>query len=176
MNNKKTIFLDRDGVINIDKHYLYKIEDFEFTNKLFETCKHFQSLGYQIIVITNQSGIGRGYFSEEDFNKLTTWMIEEFKNNNIDILDVFYCPHEPNDNCECRKPKPGMINEACKKYEIDLNNSWMIGDKPSDIEVAFNAGISNSILINSEYANNKDEIKTNNIVTTIEETINIIKE
>ena len=79
MNKKKTIFLDRDGVINIDKHYLFKIEDFEFTNKLFETCRYFQTLGYQIIVITNQSGIGRGYFSKEDFEKLTSWMIEEFK-------------------------------------------------------------------------------------------------
>jgi len=176
LNKKKTIFLDRDGVINIDKHYLYKIEDFEFTNKLLETCKYFQSLGYQLIVITNQSGIGRGYFSKNDFEKLTSWMINEFNKNHINIVDVFYCPHTPDDNCECRKPKPGMIKQACEKYSIDLENSWMIGDKISDMEVAYNAGISNRILISSEYTNTKKDLKTENIISSIEETINIIKE
>lgn len=176
MNKKKTIFLDRDGVINIDKHYLYKIEDFKFTDKLFDTCRYFQNLGYQIIVITNQSGIGRGYFSKEDFEKLTSWMITEFNKNEIEIIDVFYCPHTPDDNCDCRKPKPGMINKACEKYEIDLENSWMIGDKVSDMEVALNANISNRILITSEYIDNNKDLKTKNIITSIEETKNIIKE
>lgn len=176
MSNKKTIFLDRDGVINIDKHYLYKVEDFEFTDKLFETCRYFQSLDYQIIVITNQSGIARGYFSQADFEKLTNWMIKEFKKNDIDILDVFHCPHGPDDNCLCRKPKPGMIEDACNKYNIDLNNSWMIGDKVSDMEVALNAGVNNSILITGEYIDKTKDLKTKNIVSTIEETKNIIKE
>ena len=176
MNKKKTIFLDRDGVINLDKHYLYKIEDFEFTNKLFETCKYFQTLGYQIIVVTNQSGIGRGYFSKEDFEKLTSWMIDEFKRNEINIIDVFYCPHTPDDNCDCRKPKPGMINQACKKHAIDLQNSWMIGDKISDMEVALNANIQNRILITSEYIDTNKDLKTNNIISSIEESKNIIKE
>lgn len=176
MNKKKVIFLDRDGVINIDKHYLYKIEDFEFTNKLFETCSYFVSLGYEIAVITNQSGIARGYFSIEDFNKLTTWMIEQFKKNNINILDVQFCPHGPNDNCNCRKPKAGMIEEICKKYEIDLNKSWLIGDKTSDIQAGLNAGISNNILITSEYIDSSKDLKTKNIVKNIYETKNIIKE
>ncbi|MGA1933762.1 D-glycero-beta-D-manno-heptose 1,7-bisphosphate 7-phosphatase [Arcobacter sp. YIC-464] len=176
MNKRKTIFLDRDGVINIDKHYLHKIEDFEFTHNLFMTCKYLQSLGYQLIIITNQSGIGREYFTEKDFKKLSDWMINELKKNHINILDLFYCPHKPEDKCECRKPKPGMIKQACKKYKIDLKSSWMIGDKISDMEAAYNAGINNRILISSEYTDKNKDLKTKNIITTIEETINIIKE
>ena len=167
MNKHKVIFLDRDGVINIDKHYVYKIDDFEFCENIFETCTYFQDLGYQIIIITNQSGIGRKYFTQANFDKLTQWMLNEFKSNKVEILDVFHCPHVPNDNCNCRKPKPGMIEKACEKYDIDLDNSWMIGDKESDINLAYNAGIKNSILIS-----NKDNKNINNII----ETKNIIKE
>jgi len=169
------IFLDRDGVINIDKHYLYKIEDFEFYENLFETCKYFQELGYQLIIITNQSGIGRKYFTQSDFKKLTQWMLNKFKSNSINILDIFYCPHIPEDKCTCRKPEPGMIIQACDKYDIDLDNSWMIGDKISDIDLAYNAGIKNSILISSEYNTNKDFLKTKNIIKNIIEAKNIIK-
>ena len=175
MKKKKTIFLDRDGVINIDKHYLYKIEDFEFTKNLFKTCKYFQELGYQLIIITNQSGIGRKYFTQSDFDKLTKWMLNEFRTNNIKILDVFYCPHIPEDNCNCRKPNIGMILQACNKYDIDLDNSWMIGDKTSDIDLAFNAEIKNSIFISGEYTKNKDNLKTKNIIKNIIEAKNIIK-
>ena len=176
MKKQKTIFLDRDGVINIDKHYLYKIEDFEFCENIFETCKYFQDLGYQIIIITNQSGIGRKYFTQTDFDKLTQWMLNQFKKNKIEILDIFYCPHSPEDNCDCRKPKPGMIEKACEKYDIDLDNSWMIGDKESDIELAFNARIVNSILISSEYNYQIKSLKTKNIIKNIIETKNIIKD
>ncbi|WP_122892789.1 D-glycero-beta-D-manno-heptose 1,7-bisphosphate 7-phosphatase [Arcobacter peruensis] len=175
MTRQKIVFLDRDGVINIDKHYVYKIEDFEFINNIFDTCIYFQKLGYKIIIVTNQSGIGRKYFSQSDFDKLSEWMIKEFKNNKIEILDVFFCPHTPNDNCFCRKPKHGMITQACQKYDIDLNTSWMIGDKISDIDMAFNAGIKNSILISSQYSYNIDDLKTKNIIEDIIETKNIIK-
>ena len=174
-NKKKIVFLDRDGVINIDKHYLYKIEEFEFTDNLFEACKYFISLNYEIIVITNQSGIGRKYFSEDDFKKLTAWMLNEFKKNGIKILDVFYCPHTPNENCSCRKPKPGMILQANDKHNIDFENSWLIGDKISDINAGINAGIKNTILITSEYLKKTDEINTQHIIKNIIETKNIIK-
>ena len=175
MEKQKTIFLDRDGVINIDKHYLYKVEDFEFTKNLFETCIYFQELGYQLIIVTNQSGIGRKYFTQSDFEKLTKWMLNKFKMNKINILDIFYCPHTPKDNCNCRKPKSGMIIQACEKYDIDLANSWMIGDKISDIDLAFNAGIKNSILISSEYIKSKENLKTKYIIKNIIEAKNIIK-
>lgn len=174
-NKKKIVFLDRDGVINVDKHYLYKIEEFEFTQNLFETCKYFISLGYEIIIITNQSGIARKYYNEDDFKKLTSWMLNEFKQNDINILDLFYCPHSPNDNCSCRKPKPGMILQANNKYNIDLKNSWLIGDKISDVEAGINAGIKNTILITNEYYKETNNINTQHIIHNIIETKNIIK-
>lgn len=102
-------------------------------------------------------------------------MINEFKQNDINILDLFYCPHSPNDNCSCRKPKPGMILQANDKYNIDLENSWLIGDKVSDINAGINAGIKNTILITSEYYKETDEINTQYIVKNIIETKNIIK-
>ena len=110
----KTIFLDRDGVINKDINYLYKVKDFQFIDGIFDSCIYFQKLGFKIIVVTNQSGISRGYFSEKEYKNLTNWMINEFKKNGIKILDVFHCPHLPDSNCSCRKPMPGMFINAKK--------------------------------------------------------------
>ena len=145
----KTIFLDRDGVINKEINYLYKISDFEFINGVFKASQYFKSLNYKITIITNQSGISRGYFTEIDFQKITKWMISQFNKNNIDILDVIHCPHLPSDFCECRKPKPGMLFKAKTKYNIDMINSWMIGDTENDIQAANDAGIRNTILVKS---------------------------
>ena len=145
----KTIFLDRDGVINKEKNYLYKIESFEFINGVFYACQYLEDLNYKIIIITNQSGISRGYYTESDFQKLTKWMLGQFNNNNIDILDVIHCHHLPSDFCDCRKPKPGMLLSAKTKHNIDMENSWMIGDKENDIQAAHNAGIRNTILVKS---------------------------
>ena len=147
--NNKTVFLDRDGVINHEVGYLHKIEDFRFIDGVFEACLYFQSLGYQIVVITNQSGIGRGYYQLQDFKTLNTWMLAQFKAQGVDILDVFFCPHAPKDNCDCRKPKPGMFIQANKKYDIDMSHSWMIGDKEADITAANSAEIINTILVKS---------------------------
>jgi len=146
---KKALFLDRDGVVNKEKNYLYEIEDFEFIEGVFETCKFFQNKGYLIIVITNQAGIARGKYSENDFFNLTDWMLKEFKKKDIYISKVYHCPHHPNfsGECECRKPKPGMILEAKKDFNIDLKNSILVGDKNSDIEAGLNAGIQNLFLI-----------------------------
>ncbi len=148
---KKAIFLDRDGIINIDKGYVYKIEDFEFCEDIFDTLKYLKDLGYLLFIITNQSGINRKYYSENDFLKLTKYMLNELKNKNINILDVQFCPHTPSQNCECRKPKTKMIENILQKYpKIDLNNSWLIGDKDSDINCAKNAKIKNTILFKSK--------------------------
>jgi len=146
---KKALFLDRDGVINIEKEYLYKIEEFEFADGVFEICKSFQDRGYKIVIITNQSGIARGFYSEDEFLALTNWMVKEFKQNGIDIATVKYCPHHPdfNQKCECRKPNPGMIIDASKELGIDLEKSILIGDKISDIEAGKRAGIGVNILI-----------------------------
>ena len=145
---KKGLFLDRDGVINVEKEYLYKIEDFEFINGIFDLCQHYQDLGYMIFVVTNQSGIARKYYTEEDFHLLTEWMIQEFKKRDITIEKVYHCPHHPkiNKECSCRKPEPGMILQAKEEFNLDLAHSLMIGDKERDIEAAINAGINETYL------------------------------
>jgi len=163
----KTIFLDRDGVINKEKNYLYKIEDFEFINGVFEACNYFIKLNYQIIIITNQSGISRGYYNNDDFKVLTNWMISEFQKNHVDILDIFHCPHLPNLNCNCRKPRPGMLLEAKLKHDIDMENSWMIGDKEDDILAANSSGITNTILVKSGHKIHKDSSKAKFILESI---------
>ena len=145
----KAIFLDRDGVINIEKNYLYKIEDFEFVAGTFDSLRYLQDLGYKLFIITNQSGIGRAYYSLDDFNKLTSWMIEELRKESIVISQVELCPHSPDQDCTCRKPLTGMIDNILKNHKIDLTNSWLIGDKSSDIKCAINANIKNTIQVKS---------------------------
>jgi len=130
----KAAFLDRDGVINEDYGYVGSIEKFKFKDGIFELLKLLKNLDYKLFVVTNQSGIARGYYSEEEFLNLMEWMRGELKEENIEIIDFAYCPHHPDDMCECRKPSPKMIYDLAKKYDIDLKNSIMIGDKESDIK------------------------------------------
>ena len=172
--SKNIIFLDRDGVINKEINYLHKIEDFEFIDGIFDACLHFQDLGYQIIIITNQSGIFRGYYSEIDYQLMTEWMLNQFENKGIKILDTFYCPHGPNSTCECRKPKPGMLLEATIKHNIDLENSWMIGDKELDIEAAEAAGIHNTILVRSGHKIDELISKATFFLDSIQQSIKVI--
>ena len=150
--SKKALFLDRDGVINVEKEYLYKQEDFEFIDGIFELCKHYQDLGYLIFIVTNQSGISRGFYSEDDFSQLTQWMLSEFAKKGIKITKVYHCPHHPQYSgaCECRKPKPGMLLDAAKEFSVDLANSIMIGDKERDIEAGLNAGLREAYLFNED--------------------------
>ncbi len=144
----KALFLDRDGVVNVEKNYLYKKDDFEFIHGIFELCKHYKELGYLIFVVTNQSGIARKYYSEDDFLKLTEWMVTAFKEKGIEIRKVYYCPHHPeiSGECSCRKPAPGMILDAAKEFDVDLSDSLLVGDKERDIEAAINAGIHKTYL------------------------------
>ena len=132
----KAFFLDRDGVINIDNGYVYKIEDFIFENSIFEALRFVQDKGFDIIIITNQSGISRGLYTESDFLNLTNWMLAEFEKNGIKIMSVEFCPHLPNDNCSCRKPNTGLLERLINNFNIDRYNSWIVGDKYSDIELA----------------------------------------
>jgi len=170
----KVIFLDRDGVINHEVGYLYKRSDFKFVDGVFNACNHFQSLGYKLIIVTNQSGIGRGYYQETDFHKLTKWMLEQFYNQGIDIFDVFYCPHGPSSLCACRKPQPGMFLEARNKYGIDMKKSWMIGDKEGDIEAANAAGIDNTILVKSGHKINEMVTKAKFILKSIKKSSEVV--
>ncbi|EAK0848311.1 D-glycero-alpha-D-manno-heptose-1,7-bisphosphate 7-phosphatase [Campylobacter lari] len=149
----KALFLDRDGVINIDKKYVHKIEDFEFCEGIFELCKFFQKQNFLIFVVTNQSGIARAYYNEKDFEILSSYMLDEFLKRNIKIAKIYHCPHLV--NCECRKPKPGMLLKAQKEFNLDLSQSFFIGDNLSDMQAGINAGVKNLFLINEDY--NDDE-------------------
>lgn len=153
----KALFLDRDGVVNVEKDYLYKIEDFEFIDGILDVCRYFLNLGYKIIIITNQSGIARGYYTINDYEKLTAWMVDEFKKNGIEITKVYHCPHHPeiSGECECRKPKSGLFLQAKDEFDIDMQNSIIIGDNQRDIESAINVGIKEAYLL-SQTQKHKD--------------------
>jgi len=146
----KALFLDRDGIVNIDHGYVHDITDFEFTDGIFDLVTLFKDAGYTIFIVTNQSGIGRGYYSLQEFQALTAWMKAQFASQEIEITETFFCPHRPDEGCHCRKPKTGMIEACLEKYPVDLAHSWMIGDKQSDIDFASNAGIGHTIAIGNK--------------------------
>lgn len=166
---KKALFLDRDGVVNIEKNYIHKIEDFEFISGILELCKYYKKHGFDIFIITNQSGISRDYYSEEDFEVLTFWMIKEFDKHGISITKVYHCPHHPDfsGKCSCRKPLPGMLLQAQKEYDIDLKNSVLVGDKERDIEAGLNAGLSETYLFNE--AKDIKDSKATKIVSKLDD-------
>jgi D-glycero-D-manno-heptose 1,7-bisphosphate phosphatase len=169
----KALFLDRDGVVNKEKNYLYKIDDFEFIDGVFETCRYFQNKGYLIIIITNQAGIARGKYTVQDFEILTEWTIKEFEKESIKISKVYYCPHHPDfsGECECRKPKAKMILDAQKEFDVDLSHSILVGDKNSDIKAALNAGIKNNYLISTGHQIEKNEFDVK-IIDNLQELTN----
>ena len=170
----KTIFLDRDGVINKEVNYLYKIKDFEFIEGIFEACQYFNYLGYSIIIVTNQSGISRGYYDLSDYEILNRWMLSQFENRDVIIQDVFHCPHVPESKCSCRKPKPGLLTRAQTKYNIDMKNSWLIGDNETDIEAAISAGISNTIIVRSGHIVNETASSAKFILDSVKQSKEVI--
>jgi len=146
---RRALFLDRDGVINIDHGYVSRVEDFEFVPGVLTFIKTAQEKGYLPIVVTNQSGIGRGYYDEADFWRLSEYMMERMREEGIKIdkEQIFFCPHRSDEGCDCRKPKPGMLLSAQKRFDIDMAQSVMIGDKERDIEAARQAGVGQSFLV-----------------------------
>ena len=157
----KAAFLDRDGVINIDYGYVGGVDRFEFKDGIFELLKFLRDKGCTLFIVTNQSGIARGYYSEEDFHNLMHYMIEDIKKRGIEIKDYNFCPHHPDitGECECRKPKPGMILDSAKKYNIDLKNSIIIGDSDKDIEAGKNAGIKKTYKLEDSFYDIIEKIK-----------------
>jgi D-glycero-D-manno-heptose 1,7-bisphosphate phosphatase len=144
----RALFLDRDGVINVEKNYVWRIDDFEFVPGIFELCRTAENLDMVPIVITNQAGIGRGYYTESDFQALTKWMLGEFRVRGIDIGRVYHCPFHPTEGVGeyrresfDRKPNPGMILRAKDDFSLDLVDSVLVGDKESDIEAGRAAGV-----------------------------------
>ncbi len=151
---KPAVFLDRDGVINVDHGYVHDEHDFEFIDGVFEATKALQDMGYLLVLVTNQSGIARGIFSEERFLSLTQWMDWNFEDHGVEFDGIYYCPHhkehgigEYKQDCDCRKPKPGMFISARDFLNIDMQHSVMVGDKAEDLMAAQAAKVGTKILV-----------------------------
>ncbi len=178
----KAVFLDRDGVINEDKGYVHRIEDFYIYPEVFPALKKLQKAGYKLLIVTNQSGIALDYYTEDDFLKLTDYMLKIFEKEGIHIDKVYYCPHHENGTnpkytvkCDCRKPESGMIREGIKEFNIDPSKSYLIGDKENDIKAAHKEGIK-AILVKTgqgmKYIENTEaDFTAENILDAVENII-----
>ena len=154
---RRAAFLDRDGVINIDRGYVCRREDFQFVAGALEGALRLHELGFLLVVASNQSGIGRGLYTEDEFHALTTWMRNEFLAAGAPLAGVYFCPHHPTEargeyrrTCQCRKPAPGMLLDGARELGIDLASSVMFGDKPSDLEAARAAGVPIRVLLGTD--------------------------
>ena len=172
----KALFLDRDGIVNIDKHYVFKKDDFCFIDGIFRLVANAKDFNYKVIIITNQSGIGRGIFSEKQFLDLNTWMLNEFSNNSAPIDDVYFCPNHPKKGIGKykisdgrRKPESGMFFEASKDHDLDLSRSIMVGDKVSDMKAAEKSGIRKLFLYSD-----KVKYKNSVIIKKLDDVIKIL--
>ncbi|MGP1939198.1 MAG: D-glycero-beta-D-manno-heptose 1,7-bisphosphate 7-phosphatase [Arsenophonus sp. ET-DL9-MAG3] len=152
--NIPAIFFDRDGTINFDHGYVYKIDNFQFIEGTIEAMIELKKMGYALILITNQSGIAIGLFTEEQFLKLTEWMDWALIDHGVELDGIYYCPHHPNaikqkykQICNCRKPKANMLLEAQKQLNIDMKASYMVGDKLSDMQAGKEAYIGTNVLV-----------------------------
>ena len=150
----KAVFLDRDGTLNIDYGYVHKIDDFHFIEGSIEALKKLKEMGYLLVLVTNQSGIARGYFTEQEFLQLTEWMDWSLADRGVDLDGIYYCPHHPEaklaefkQDCDCRKPKSGMLLQAIEELNIDPARSIMIGDKIEDLFAGQGAKIRTNILV-----------------------------
>lgn len=176
----KCVFLDRDGVINKKApkgNYIKNWTEFKFLPGVKEVIKRLNKAGFLVIVITNQRGIAKGLMTEEDLKDIHTKMIEELKKSGVRIDSIYYCPHDEKDNCNCRKPKIGMFLRAKEDFNIEMNESWLIGDSSSDIIAGEEAGCK-TILVNKKLYNNSilvnKDMKCNFLVNNLKEAINKI--
>ena len=172
----KAVFLDRDGVINVEKEYLHKPEDFEFIPGVVETCRRFIESGFKLVIITNQAGIARGFYTDEDFHNVNQHMLAHFKKNQIQISHVYYCPHHPkfSGECDCRKPAPGMLIQAAEEHDIELKQSIIIGDKESDVNAGINAGLCKQFLISTGHKIDRENTRATAVIDSLEEVFNYI--
>ncbi|NBI42437.1 D-glycero-beta-D-manno-heptose 1,7-bisphosphate 7-phosphatase [[Haemophilus] felis] len=149
----KAIFLDRDGTLNVDHGYVHEIDRFHFIDGSIDALQQLKAMGYLLVLVTNQSGIARGYFSEAQFLQLTEWMDWSLADRGVDLDGVYYCPHHPEgkgeykQECDCRKPKSGMLLQAIKELNIDPQQSFMVGDKVEDLLAGKGANIKTNILV-----------------------------
>lgn len=152
--SNRGVFFDRDGVINKEVNYLDSIDKIEILPGIAEAIKLLNDNKFKVVVITNQSGVARGYFTEEKLNEIHGFILGELSKESALVDAVYYCPHHPDDDCDCRKPKIGLIKRAEKDLDINLKRSFLIGDTISDMKAGLNAGLK-CILVLTGYG--KDE-------------------
>jgi len=147
------LFLDRDGVINVDHAYVHRVEDFQFIDGIFDLVRHARGANCRVFVVTNQAGIARGYYTEDDFHRLSAWMCERFDAERAPIDKVYYCPYHAEHgigrykvDSPLRKPQPGMILQAASEFGVDLARSVLVGDMDTDIQAGRAAGLAHSLL------------------------------
>lgn len=165
------LFLDRDGVINIDHAYVHKREDFEFVDGIFELVRIARECGYRVFVVTNQAGIARGKYTEADFHRLTEWMCSEFASRGAPIDKVYFCPYHAEHgigiyklDSPMRKPNPGMILQAAQEFGIDLAASLLVGDMETDIQAGRSAGVGTTILFRPQADGTPAETRADAVV------------
>ena len=166
MNENKAIFLDRDGTLSKDFGYVHKIEDFELLPGVIEGLDLLQD-EFIFIIITNQSGIGRGYYTVDDFQAFNNLLITTLAKEGIEIKKTYFCPHLKDENCNCRKPKTKHINQAASEFNIDLKTSWMIGDHPSDVLLGNNSGCNTVFLLTGHGMEHYHELEEKKFNPTI---------
>ena len=154
---RKAAFLDRDGVINKDKSYVHHWDDFEFVPGAIEGMRRLQQAGYALVVVTNQSGLARGYYTEDQYQTLTARLRQELAAQGVTLDGVYHCPHHPKGSvahlatdCNCRKPSPGMILQAAQELKLSLPDSLLIGDKAVDVQAARAASVGRAYLVDSD--------------------------
>jgi len=152
----RAVFLDRDGTINVEVDYLSKLEDFEFLPNTITALKKLSDSNFKIIITTNQSAIARGFLDEKELDKIHKHMIRQLSRNGARIDAIYVCPHHPDDNCPCRKPRTGLLKKAAKDFDISLKESYLVGDSTKDIQTGINAGCK-TILVKTGYAG-KDKL------------------
>jgi len=168
---QRAVFLDRDGVINVEKGYVTRLDDFEFTAGVFPTLRAWQDAGFVLVIVTNQSAIGRGFCTEGDFLRINAWMLARMADQGVRIRGVYHCPHAPGAGCGCRKPAPGMILAAQRDHAIDLGRSWIIGDSARDIEAGHRAGVGHGIRIDPRHVRAARPSRASLICRSLPETV-----
>ncbi|MFX1276181.1 MAG: D-glycero-alpha-D-manno-heptose-1,7-bisphosphate 7-phosphatase [Promethearchaeota archaeon] len=163
---KAALFLDRDGTINEDIGYDFSIDKLKILPGVIEGLRMLGKY-YEFFIITNQAGIGYGYYTLDTFKRFNEAVLEKLNENDIKIVKTYYCPHVPNENCDCRKPKTKFIKEAEKNFGIDLKNSWMIGDHPSDILLGINAGFKTVYVLTGHGIEHINDLEERRIKPTI---------
>ncbi|MCC8368059.1 D-glycero-beta-D-manno-heptose 1,7-bisphosphate 7-phosphatase [Xenorhabdus sp. PB61.4] len=177
------VFLDRDGTINIDHGYVHEIDNFQFIDGTIEAMLELKKMGYALVLVTNQSGIARKMFTEDQFLQLTEWMDWSLADRGVDLDGIYYCPHHPEASdehykktCDCRKPQPGMLFDAQKTLHINMAASYMVGDKIEDMLAANAAGVGTKVLVRTgKPVTTEAEQSADLVINSLSDLPNVIK-